>query len=81
LKSKLIKHSLAALAVLLALASLANAQQISGVPGSLGAVTTSVSGKQLPRPDPKFDGVIEDHAFQSKAWFAPRIIPARQAPQ
>ena len=32
------------------------AQQVTGTPGSPGA-TTSVSGKQLPPPDPAFGGV------------------------
>jgi len=35
----------------------AQAQQITGVPGSPGA-TTTISGKQIPPPDPKFGGVI-----------------------
>ena len=45
---------------------LAQAQQITGTPGSPGA-TTTISGKQLPAPDPKFGGVIKDDALQSKA--------------
>ena len=35
----------------------AQAQQITGTPGSPDA-TTTISGKQLPAPDPKFGGVI-----------------------
>ena len=42
------------------------AEQITGTLGSPGA-TTTVSGKQLPSPDPKFGGVIKDNALQSKA--------------
>jgi len=53
--------------------------QTTGEPGSPGA-TTTISGKQLPAPDPKFGGVIKDGALQSKAWWAPRIVPPRQAP-
>jgi arylsulfatase A-like enzyme len=53
--------------------------QTTGVPGSPGA-TTTISGKQLPAPDPKFGGVIKDDALKSKAWWAPRIVPPKQAP-
>jgi arylsulfatase len=48
-------------------------------PGS-PAATTTISGKQLPPPDPKFGGVIKDDALQSKAWWAPRIVPPKKAP-
>src|SRR5215510_8121039 len=54
-------------------------QEITGTPGSPGA-TTTISGKQLPAPDPKFGGVIKDNALQSKAWWAPRVVPPKQAP-
>jgi hypothetical protein len=57
----------------------APAQQITGTPGSPSA-TTTISGNQLPAPDPKFGGVIKDNALQSKAWWAPRIVPPKQAP-
>ncbi|HTY87124.1 MAG TPA: arylsulfatase [Candidatus Acidoferrum sp.] len=53
--------------------------ETTGVIGSPDA-TTTISGKQLPAPDPKFGGVIKDDAFQSKAWWAPRIVPPKQAP-
>jgi len=53
--------------------------QTTGTPGSPGA-TTTISGKQLPAPDPKFGGVIKDNALQSKAWWAPRVVPPKQAP-
>lgn len=43
------------------------AQQITGEPGSPGA-TTTISGNQLPLPDPPFGGVIEEKASESKAW-------------
>jgi arylsulfatase len=57
----------------------AEAQQITGVPGSPSA-TTTISGKQLPAPDPKFGGVIKNDALQSKPWWAPRIVPPKAAP-
>jgi arylsulfatase A-like enzyme len=55
------------------------AAEVTGVLGSPGA-TTSISGKQLPAPDPKFGGVIKNDALQSKAWWAPRIVPPKGAP-
>ena len=60
-------------------ASSAAAPTITGVPGSPSA-TTTIDGKQLPPPDPKFGGVIKDNAAQSKAWWAPRIVPPKGAP-
>jgi arylsulfatase A-like enzyme len=55
------------------------AQQVAGVPGSPSA-TTTIGGKQVPPPDPKFDGVIEERASQSKAWWPPRVVPPKGAP-
>lgn len=55
------------------------AQQTTGVPGSPSA-TTTIDGKQLPPPDPKFGGVIKENAAQSKAWWAPRVIPPKARP-
>ena len=43
-------------------------------PGS-PAATTSIDGKQLPAPDPKFGGEIKSGALKSKAWWAPRVVP------
>jgi hypothetical protein len=39
--------------------------QTTGTPGSPSA-TTTIDGKQLPAPDPKFGGVIKDDALKSK---------------
>ncbi|HZH81734.1 MAG TPA: hypothetical protein VFD87_01225 [Phototrophicaceae bacterium] len=58
---------------------IALAQQSTGTPGSPSA-TTSLSGKQLPPPDPKFGGVIKDGVLQSKPWWAPRVVPPKGAP-
>ena len=67
-------------AAVMAAAPFARAEiQTTGEPGSPGA-TTTISGKQLPAPDPKFGGVIKDDALKSKAWWAPRIVPPKQAP-
>ena len=49
------------------------------MPGSPGA-TTTISGKQLPPPDPKFGGVIKEKASESKAWWPPRVVPPKGAP-
>jgi arylsulfatase len=70
---------LLAIAGLLAGAALVWAQQVIGTPGSPSA-TTSLSGKQLPPPDPKFGGVIKNDALQSKPWWPPRVAPPKGAP-
>ncbi len=57
----------------------ARAQQITGVSGSPGA-TTTIDGKQIPPPDPKFGGVIMEKASESKPWWAPRVVPPKGAP-
>jgi len=57
----------------------ATAQDVSGTPGSPSAATT-IDGRQLPAPDPKFGGVIKDDALQSTPWWAPRIVPPKDAP-
>ncbi|VTU00416.1 arylsulfatase : Sulfatase OS=Planctomyces limnophilus (strain ATCC 43296 / DSM 3776 / IFAM 1008 / 290) GN=Plim_3303 PE=4 SV=1: Sulfatase [Gemmataceae bacterium] len=49
-------------------------------PAGSPAASTSISGKQLPPPDPKFGGVIKDNAAQSKTWWAPRVVPPTGAP-
>ncbi len=65
--------------VAIAAATAIIAQEITGTPGSPNA-TTTIDGKQLPPPDPKFGGVIKDNALQSKAWWPPRVVPPKQAP-
>ena len=71
---------LLACCALLALAGApAHSQQTTGTPGSPGA-TTTIDGKQLPPPDPKFGGVISEKASESKAWWAPRVVPPKGAP-
>ncbi|MGH0033512.1 MAG: arylsulfatase [Myxococcota bacterium] len=57
----------------------ATAAETTGAPGSPGA-TTTISGKQLPAPEPEFGGEIEQDALQSKPWWAPRIVPPEKAP-
>lgn len=53
--------------------------QVTGKAGS-PAATTTIDGRQLPPPDAKFGGVIKDNAAQSKAWWAPRVVPPKGAP-
>src|SRR6478736_5957325 len=55
------------------------AQQVTGESGSPRA-TTTLSGKQLPPPDSKFDGLIQEKASESKPWWAPRVVPPKGAP-
>ena len=74
-----IAKTLLYLAGSLAIVSQAAAQQVTGTPGSPGA-TTTIDGKQLPLPDPKFGGVIKDDALQSKPWWPPRVVPPKGAP-
>ncbi|MBL0353549.1 MAG: arylsulfatase [Dechloromonas sp.] len=66
-------------AISLAMVGPLRAQQVTGTLGSPSA-TTTISGKQLPRPEPKFGGVIKNDALQSKPWWAPRVVPPKIAP-
>lgn len=68
-----------AVAAMAALALPAGAQVVTGTLGSPSA-TTTIEGKQLPNPDPKFGGVIKDNALDSTIWWAPRIVPPASAP-
>ena len=54
--NRLIARGLFLAFAVLSLAGPAGAQQVTGVLGSPSA-TTTLSGKQLPPPDPKFAGV------------------------
>jgi arylsulfatase A-like enzyme len=77
-----VRHAFKLLASVAAVASClgsAAAQQVTGVLGSPSA-TTTLDGKQLPPPNPKFDGVIKEKASESKAWWAPRVVPPKGAP-
>ncbi|HLN31186.1 MAG TPA: arylsulfatase [Gemmataceae bacterium] len=53
--------------------------QTAGVPGSPSAATT-INGKQLPPPPPKFGGVIKESVKDSKPWWPPRVVPPKGAP-
>jgi arylsulfatase A-like enzyme len=70
---------LASLAGASVIAAASFAQTVTGELGSPSA-TTTITGKQLPPPDPKFGGVIKDDALSSKAWWPPSVVPPKQAP-
>ncbi|PSJ57571.1 arylsulfatase [Mesorhizobium soli] len=57
----------------------ASAQQINGTPGSPGA-TTTIDGRYLPPPPPKFGGEIGLQASQSKPYWPARVVPPQGAP-
>lgn len=59
--------------------ALGNAQEVTGTLGSPSA-TSTIDGRQLPAPDPAFGGEIKDDALTSKAWWAPRVVPPKDAP-
>jgi arylsulfatase len=63
----------------LVIVSQATAQQVTGTLGSPSA-TTTLPGNQLPSPDPKFGGVIKERASESTAWWPPRVVPPKKAP-
>jgi Sulfatase len=70
---------LAALLLLPLTAIIAQAQQTTGVPGSPSA-TTTIDGKYLPPPPPKFGGEINLGAEQSKPYWPPSVVPPKGAP-
>jgi arylsulfatase len=75
-----ISHSFLVSLLLLPLATFSvHAQQIMGTPGSPGA-TTTIDGKQLPPPNPKFGGVIKEKASESTPWWQARVVPPKGAP-
>src|SRR5215469_14443939 len=55
------------------------AQQPTCPPGSACA-TTTIDGRYLPPPPPPFKGDIELNALQSKAYWPPRVVPPKDAP-
>src|SRR5215472_9494903 len=80
MNQKLLLQSTAILCVAFTLMTVSSfAQQITGSPGSPDA-TTSISGKQLPPPDPTFGGVIKETAKESTPWWPPRVVPPKGAP-
>ncbi len=54
-------------------------QQTKGVPGSPSA-TRTIEGSYLPPTDPKFGGVINMGAEDSKPYWRPTVVPPKGAP-
>ena len=78
--NKLILQAGMIAAAVMAAAPFASAQvQTTGEPGSPTA-TTTLSGKELPAPDPQFGGEIKEKASESKQWWPPRVVPPKGAP-
>jgi arylsulfatase A-like enzyme len=73
-RTLVLSASVAALTV-----SSAFAQETTGVPGSPNA-TTTIDGKYLPPPPPRFGGVINLGAEQSKPFWPPTVVPPKGAP-
>ncbi len=57
----------------------AQAQQVTGVPGSPDA-TTTIPGTQLPAPAPEFGGVIKENRLGSTPRWPPTVVPPKGAP-
>ena len=57
----------------------AQAQQVTGTPGSPEA-TTTIPGYQLPPQPQKFEGKIERNAAQSTPYWPARVVPPKDAP-
>jgi arylsulfatase A-like enzyme len=55
------------------------AQQTTGAPGAPDA-TTTIDGKYIPPPPPKFGGEINLQASQSKPYWPPQVVPPKGAP-
>ena len=70
---------LATFLVLVTLAVVSTFPTSAQQPGSPGA-TTTLDGKQVPIPNPKFGGVIKQKASESTPWWAPRVVPPKGAP-
>jgi arylsulfatase A-like enzyme len=62
-----------------ALSPVASAQETTGVPGSPSA-TTTIDGKYLPPPPPRFGGEIGLDAKDSKPYWPPQVVPPKGAP-
>lgn len=59
--------------------TMAQAQDVTGTPGSPSA-TTTIDGAQLPPPPQTFKGKIERNAAQSTPYWPARVVPPKDAP-
>ncbi len=57
----------------------ATAQQTTGTPGSPSA-TSTIDGQSLPAAPPAFGGTINLDAKSSTAWWPPKVVPPKGAP-
>ena len=73
------KRALVGLAMVVLAAASTVAQQAPGTPGSPSG-TTTIDGKQLPAPPPKFGGKIGRTAAESTPYWTPRVTPKAGAP-
>ncbi|WP_264566148.1 arylsulfatase [Flavobacterium sp. N3904] len=66
--------------LLVAISPSARAQiQTTGTPGTPSA-TTTISGKEIPAPQPTDDSKIGATVADSKIWWPPRVVPKKGAP-
>ncbi len=70
----------AALAGACFLTSAAALAEQSDPPVGAAGATQVLDGAQLPPPPMAFGGVIKDGALQSTPWWAPRVVPPKDAP-
>jgi hypothetical protein len=72
-----IKRTLARLVVVVTVVQLlprpSEAQQVTGTPGSPSA-TTTIDGKYVPTPSPRFGGVINMDVKNSKPYWPPTFL-------
>src|SRR5262245_1561979 len=76
---RLAPRGLVAASLLFALGTTGLGQQTTGTPGSPSA-TTTIDGKYLPNPPPKFGGTIGLDAAQSRPYWQPNVVPPQGAP-
>jgi hypothetical protein len=63
----------------LLLAVPANAQTVTGTPGSPSA-TSTIDGRQIPPPPAAFGGTINLDAQNSTPYWQPQVVPPKGAP-
>ena len=79
LKRCIFAYAMLVLAMMAVAPSAKSQIQTSGTPGSPSA-TTTIDGRYLPPPNPKFGGVINMSAKDSKPYWPPRVVPPKGAP-
>ena len=74
-----LRRGLAGCALLVVTVATSYAQQTTGTPGAPDA-TTTIDGKYLPPPPPRFGGTIDLEAKDSKPYWQPRVLRPRARP-